>query len=367
MLHSLQACRALAAALVVLFHLGGSFAQDRYFGFKALDGPFAWGDAGVDFFFVLSGFLITAAHRRDFGQPGSLPGYLWKRLLRIYPTYWVICAAVGLAALALPSLRGALPSGLPSWLLALALLPQDPAVVGGTGSPILFVAWSLQYEMLFYAVMALVILRRSIGTVLALLLLAVSAACQFGSGCSFPLSFVGTPMIFLFAMGVGAALVAGNRLRIAAPLALAVVGGLAFVGLGLLEVAYGRDLLPFDRRWAYGAFAALAIVGLARAEASGALVVRKRWPDLLGDASYALYLLHIPVISVLMKLTLALRVSNPLLLVLAYLLMFGCCQWLAVLFHLHVEKPMLRWFRRRLGSATLRSEPVAVTGGGMLR
>ena len=94
MYQSLQGCRAVAAALVVLFHLGGTFAQDRYFGFKALDGPFAWGDAGVDFFFVLSGFLITLAHRRDFGRPAELSRYLSKRALRIYPTYWVICLAV---------------------------------------------------------------------------------------------------------------------------------------------------------------------------------------------------------------------------------------------------------------------------------
>ncbi|MEP7101383.1 MAG: acyltransferase family protein, partial [Burkholderiales bacterium] len=76
MYRSLQVCRAIAALLVVLFHLGGTFAQDKYFGFKAIDSVFAWGDAGVDFFFVLSGFLIATVHYKDFGRPEALPRYL---------------------------------------------------------------------------------------------------------------------------------------------------------------------------------------------------------------------------------------------------------------------------------------------------
>ena len=351
MLYSLQACRAAAAFLVVLFHLGGTFAQDRYFGFKALDGPFAWGDAGVDFFFVLSGFLITSAHRCDFGRPQALRAYVFKRLVRIYPTYWLICGAVCLAALAVPALRPSLPADVQTFLLGLALVPLDPGTVGGTGSPILFVAWSLQYEMLFYAVVALLIVRRTAGVLAALALVIAHLGCQLVQGCGFPQSFVASNMIFLFGMGVAAAYVAGSGLRVRAPLAWAWMGGLLFIGFGIYEVVFGRHTLPLDRGWVYGALAAVVVLGLARAEAEGALVVRKRWPGLLGDSSYALYLLHIPVISVLVKVVAGLHVSNPAALVAAYLSIFLCCVALSVLFYAGIERPMLAWFKRRLAPA----------------
>lgn len=347
MLQSLQVCRAVAAALVVLFHLGGTFAQDRYFGFKALDGPFAWGDAGVDFFFVLSGFIITMAHRADFGRPQALRGYLGKRLVRIFPTYWVVCAGVCAAALAVPSLAAALPSDTATFVRALLLLPQDPARVGGTGSPILFVAWSLHYELLFYALVAVFIANITAGVAAAAAVLALGAGCQWSAQCGFPASFVATPMIFLFAMGVAGAYVATSRWQMAAPLAWAALGSAGFVAVGWWEVAAGRDALPLDRHWLFGAMALVIVVALAQAEARGLLVLRRRWPALLGDASYALYLLHVPVISLLVKLVRGLGITQPALLVAAFVAIFAACVAASVAFHVAVERPLLARLRRR--------------------
>ena len=349
MYRSLQVCRAVAALLVVLFHLGGTFAQDKYFGFKAIDSVFAWGDAGVDFFFVLSGFLIATVHRKDFGRPEALPRYLLKRTVRIYPTYWIICIAVSLAALAVPALRQALPSDALVFLKALVLIPQDPDVVGGLGSPILFVAWSLQYEMLFYAVFALFILHRGLGLLAVAALLAVNLGCKFGSACTFPASFVASNMIFLFAMGVGAAYLVRSRLSLPNPLVVAAVAGAAFVGFGAYEVWVGREAIAVDRRLVFGALAAVLIVALARAEDAGALVAKQRLPALLGDASYALYLLHIPIISVLCKLLVQLHVSNRLLLVCAFVAVALLCVLASVGFYLLIERRMLARLRFSAG------------------
>lgn len=345
MYSSLQACRAAAALLVVLFHLGGTFAQPRYFGTTMFDGLFAWGDAGVDFFFVLSGFLITTVHRGDFGQPQALPSYFFKRVVRIYPTYWIVCAAVCLSALAVPSLRDALPSDPWVYFKALALLPQDPGVVGGTGSPILFVAWSLQYELLFYAVVAAFIVGRSVGLVVAGMLLVVNLGCLLGTSCGFPAAFVGNAMVYLFAMGVAAAAVARSPWRLPKPALVAVLAALAFVGFGALELQLGREALPFDRRLVYGAIASLLIVALVRAEEAGALAPKQRWLAVFGDASYALYLLHIPVISVLCKLFARLGVSGPLALSAVFVFVVLACIGVSVLFHLAVERPMLARLR----------------------
>jgi peptidoglycan/LPS O-acetylase OafA/YrhL len=85
---SLQLCRALAALMVVCFHASGNLRRDRYLGDAAdvLERVFSFGDAGVSFFFVLSGFIVTWVHLRDFNQPGRLGNYLFTRAARIYPS-----------------------------------------------------------------------------------------------------------------------------------------------------------------------------------------------------------------------------------------------------------------------------------------
>lgn len=346
MYQSLQAGRAAAAALVVLFHLGGTFGQAKYFGWPALAQTFGWGDSGVEFFFVLSGFLITTIHRRDFGHPRALGAYLRKRLLRIYPTYWLICLAVCAAALFFPTLRQALPGDVPTLLKGLALWPQNPAVVGGTGSPILFVAWSLQYEMLFYAIVALAIVSRVAGLLAASLLMLAGLSCRFGPVCTFPQSFVASPLILLFAMGVACAYVVPSRWRVPAPRPVGMAALLGFVAFGAFEMVCGRDTLAVDRRLVYGALASVIVVSLVQAEASGALVLRSRWIVLLGDSSYALYLLHIPVISVLCKLALVAGISGHAALVAAYFAIFAACIGTAIAFHLLIERPLLARFQR---------------------
>src|SRR5882762_1925446 len=150
MYKSIQACRGLAALQVVLFHLGGILAAPKYFGLPGFGRAFIFGDSGVEFFFVLSGFIITWVHRRDFGKPAALPAYISKRLIRIYPTYWTIFLSVFLLAWTSPALRSGLPATPGLLLRSLLLVPQDPTVAGGTGAPVLIVAWTLQYEMIFY-------------------------------------------------------------------------------------------------------------------------------------------------------------------------------------------------------------------------
>src|ERR1017187_4387988 len=107
MLHSLQACRALAALLVVFYHTNnGIFDFGHYFGPRPFGNSLAFAFAAVDFLLVLSGFVIMHVHADDMGQPRQLGGYLWKRLSRIYPAYWAALAFLVPALFLLPQAGG---------------------------------------------------------------------------------------------------------------------------------------------------------------------------------------------------------------------------------------------------------------------
>src|SRR4051812_18041777 len=88
---TLQALRGAACLLVVVLHTAGVEAK---FGLRfAPLRPVQWfGYAGVDLFFVLSGFIIAATPRADLGRPRRLPAYLFRRAWRIYPTFWAVLA-----------------------------------------------------------------------------------------------------------------------------------------------------------------------------------------------------------------------------------------------------------------------------------
>ncbi len=356
MYHSLQICRALAALMVVCFHVSGNLHRDRYMGAAAegIQRLFSFGDAGVPFFFVLSGFIVTWVHWRDFHHPERLGRYLFKRASRIYPVYWLVFALAYAAAWLTPGLRDTLPQDAATLVKSLLLIPQDKGITGGTGAPVLFVAWTLQYEMAFYAVMALAIVRPAL-LMLPVALFALNLWGQaFGTGVL--QDFFANPRVFLFALGVGVAGLA----RSAAPLPHARVWAVAFAcgfaSLAGLEVAQGRQDWPIDAVLLYGGVSAGLVWALVRSEDQGVPVSPSSWMARLGDASYALYLLHVPVMSLLCKSVMHLGLRGPAGAWAALgLVVAGCCVT-ALAFHVWLERPMTQWIGQqwRVNTSRLR-------------
>ena len=68
-----QAARGIAALFVVLYHTGRMLSLEQYVGRDPWGGLFHFGHAGVDFFFVLSGFIIYYVHHKDIGTIGRAP------------------------------------------------------------------------------------------------------------------------------------------------------------------------------------------------------------------------------------------------------------------------------------------------------
>ena len=133
--------RGIFAVLVVCHHVG--VLSQRHWKHNWLGGVFNQSTFRVDFFFVLSGFVLWAAHRADVGTPGGWKAFLVKRLLRIYPLLVTLTLVKVLVLWMVPGRNEESLNLLPS-LLA---LPQ-------TSFPVIVAAWTLSFEVFFMLVLA---------------------------------------------------------------------------------------------------------------------------------------------------------------------------------------------------------------------
>ena len=298
---SLQCLRAFAALLVVVGHCQSEAAVaalKRGLPFAPLS-VLPWG-AGVDLFFAISGFIMVVASRPLFAAPGAAVAFAGRRLKRIVPLYW---ACTTLYVLIQFATRKPVAGVVASYLF----WPAD-TFGDGVPRPIFTLGWTLNYEMAFYALFALALPlpRRSAVALVAALLLAVVVAGQLSVPPAGPLWFWTRPIVleFVAGMAVGAAWCEGWRLPGAARLALA-AAALATWALDPMGSAHQALtwITPNDgwrlACWGGPAAALLAAAVLARApiptgQGTAALAM-------LGDASYALYLVHPFVVGTLMR------------------------------------------------------------------
>src|ERR1700733_9666444 len=165
-LDGIQSCRAVAALLVVVYH-NAIIYFPLYTGLFDLKtqfrsgGPsfFDFGHAGVDFFFVLSGFIILWVHQADIGRPDRFSRYFWRRTIRIYPTYWVVLALLLPIYFIRPDMGGGYERDPSEILQSFLLFPQAHL-------PIVPASWTLSHELLFYAIFAVLLFNRRAGLLL---------------------------------------------------------------------------------------------------------------------------------------------------------------------------------------------------------
>jgi peptidoglycan/LPS O-acetylase OafA/YrhL len=348
-LYNLQALRGVACLLVVVFHVAN--LEARYgLGFSPLK-PVRWvGFAGVDLFFVLSGFIIASTCRADLGRPRQLPRYLFRRAWRIYPAYWVaFAAAVGVYAALGPE-----PVFGPGWPAemgeAVALVPRVPVC------RYLAVSWTLGYELMFYAAFAVLFLapRRLAVPLLLGWACAVSYAAAVGYA---PLNrfaaLAVNPLVLEFLAG---ALMAWWLPRLSGRQAAAVAtAAVAWCAAGLW-VTFDPDpqLLTFltphymaVRAAVFGPAAALLVLAAAGWERAGG---RLGWRALerVGDASYSVYLVHVPALIVTEYLAFQVNWPHDRLGHVAWLVLVTAAGVGAgLVLHTFVEQPLLDLVKRK--------------------
>ncbi|WP_445242951.1 acyltransferase family protein [Microcoleus sp. N3A4] len=144
----LQVDRGIGALLVVLFHLN-QMSIERL-NKVSLFNLFEAGWSGVDYFFVLSGFIMVYVHRTAIGKPDQFKSFLIKRTLTIYPINWIITLAVLVFFLVIPGFANNKDLSISHIFVSLLLLPQND-------KPILDFGWTLIYELFFYVLFSLAI------------------------------------------------------------------------------------------------------------------------------------------------------------------------------------------------------------------
>jgi exopolysaccharide production protein ExoZ len=361
----LEVCRGFAACAVVFHHIPLLLAEPRYGGAGPLASAFFPGYHGVDFFFVLSGFIITYAHQEDIGKPRSLRRYAWRRFVRVIPIYWIVTSALVAIYLTFPHLGEPRQHDLLVIAKSYFLIPAPEL-------PVLGVAWTLRFEALFYTLFVLLILNRRLGTALFVAWFVV-IALGYGKA-DFPVSFFLSDVNVQFLMGMVGCLVL-KRLPPWRPFVLAGGGLGLIVLLYILEAIYAPTfegvglayhLRDVGSHFAYGIAACLTIVGLAQIESAA----RQRIPSLLlglGRASYSIYLTHGLLLSltatVLFKSGFAANLGRiPLAGVLAAAAIAG-----GYLFYASVERPLLRILRGASRARSSDRSPLAPMGTTSLR
>ncbi len=282
----LQCGRAIAAISVCCFHAAErvmKHAPD-----PAGFGVFQFGKLGVDLFFVISGFIIFYIHARDIGRPETLGRYAYRRATRIYPLYWLLFAAVLPLYFVFPEAGDGTARDVGSVIRCFFLLPNPP------NGQIIGVAWTLVFEISFYAIFAFLIIGRRFGLALigiwAVLIGLNAAGVLHPQGYAAPLL---SPRYFEFAIGATVYYLSRSW-RPKGALALSALGLIALFGGGLAS-SWGAQVLSglVGQVLLAGGLSGVVVFGLVTARDASFLASRPgRILTALGDASYSIYLFH---------------------------------------------------------------------------
>jgi len=295
-LERLTSLRGLAAVCVVVFHFKhiGVFNLGVYT-------PLAWkGYLAVDFFFVLSGFILAYVHAAEFDAGrGDYRKFLGLRLARIYPVHVVTLGAAAIVVGLGEAAAGVLHSP--------ASFASNLALVHGWGIHTALswniVAWSVSCEWLAYLTFPAHLFisrpligrpRRAIGAcALSLALLGVVVAgilhrASEANPLDNPAQFGAVRCMFEFFAGV-ALFRAFDAIEATTRGPWPAIGALATVlAVAMLHGEWGRPIL---RDVVAVGCVSLAILAVALDRRSSGLLTR-RWLVYLGEMSYSLYLVH---------------------------------------------------------------------------
>jgi len=296
-LRALTALRGLAAFYVVLLHFSSAVQRHTDGVIPALAPR---GHLAVDFFFVLSGFIMAYSYASDFRArgPSAIPSFLLKRVARVMPLHWFVTILVLAYTLAVsPGFSNAAQPAFntqhPFRDVAMnLLLLQGTGLAPNMNGP----SWSISVEMFAYFAFPLFLLAfrsrkkpvryLAIGLTLMALIVTAMQSPQLSldtaeAGWTFARGFsefgLGVAAYSVYRSGRFKELLGSDRL---------------ILGAALLALS-----MMFLRLWdlvAVLTFPAI-ILGMAHNQGNASRLLSARFPHFLGEISFSLYLIHFPI------------------------------------------------------------------------
>jgi len=360
-LDSIQILRGIAALAVVVHHACLMVSENgSRTGWLNRLGYFPdLGAAGVDIFFVISGFIMVYVSREAFGRPRAEWQFWQKRIVRIVPLYWFYTTLMLLLVLSPFAMKHAVFS--PGYAIKSYLF--IPAFIPGSGftlpQPLLATGWTLCYEMFFYFIFGLWLrwgkLMTLVPFILCAFLLSMAGSRLLGSGSAIGV-FLGQPMMFEFLYGV---IVGVIFVKVGPPARLVARACLTLAAICFAVSIFARAELAW--RWLFwGLPSGLLIYGAVGLTIGKGLVARA-WAR-LGDASYTLYLMHVFVTltlgGILRRGIVLPRVPSDLLIGATVVL----CVFLSWFAYLYLELPLGRWLSGRAGTSRRAAPETCLAG-----
>jgi len=289
-LDTIQALRALAAIMVTVAH---AVEEAKYFfDFQPWFETSPFGK-GVDLFFVISGFIIYYASRKLFAASGGIQQFAYNRISRVVPLYFLFTTLMVLVVVFLPGGVKEARFDIEQIWTSYAFIPYER--YDGRIAPILSLGWTLNYEMFFYALFALVMwlpARKAAAAAIVLLTVLATIGAFLPPEAPAPLRAWTNNIILEFAFGVMIAVAydAWGK-RFARHTWLAV--GLMVIGFfGIYFLSHPQAPINLPRFLAAGVPAALMMVAATLLLPASAELRLPRFMVALGDSSYSLYLSH---------------------------------------------------------------------------
>lgn len=336
---SIQALRGIAVLLVVLAHL---FKIEQKYSSTLMLPDFVFGGiAGVDIFFVISGFIMVTITRGCFEKPYAAAEFLYHRLTRIYPLYWFFAALVFIIWFISPEWVNHGKTG--NIFYSFLLLPQNLP-------PLVAVSWSLSNELYFYFVFALLLAFPERYLMRAMLLwgMFLLIASAYLTTSSPLLALALNPLTFEFIAGVIVGIIYYQS-KSFSKCNQTIFFSLFLLSLSALLINYKMYIDTYRvvpegiiRVILFGAPSTMGLYALLQASKKGLLM--PSWLITIGNASYSIYLSHVLILSALGRLLFRpsfTHFENIIVMILMVVasILFG------QLSYVKLEKPLLRWFK----------------------
>jgi len=346
MWYAIHFLRALASLMVTLHHvpqyLGGRVSYPIL--------PFENGAAGVDIFFIISGFVMHQSTSHKAVKPAR---FVHDRLSRIVPMYWLGTTLLAGAAILLPLQFQTFKSSPAELLQSLAFLPIFDTK--GMLRPVLHQGWTLQYEMAFYLFTSVILVFHKYQAALwAAVCLALASLLALASGEDMhasPLQLLG-PIVIEFLFGaILSFLIAPmapvrkdpmspKRWKLMPHWSVSLL--MLVMALVLLSTPLVATINPWrPALWGVGAWL-VSCVCLAHEPLFARLMIRQRWLSVIADSSYVLYLFHGMVFSIVGKMLKPCIAANQ---AIATLTLISAAIGTSVLIHVLLESKINRFLK----------------------